>query len=327
MTPKFKTMEVKSHETLGEKLKSIRIGLKLTHDEIEKRTKIRKKYIKAIEANNYDALPSNVYTRGFLKNYSKVLNIPDDKVLAWYEKERGIVENIKYSGKKKDNRKTKSPKVIITPRVLVVSFVLLISLLVGGYILYEVFLFMSPPRLELYSPEENMTISKTFIDISGKTDPGTEIYINGQQVNISDEGEFKVNVSIGQNGINNITILAKNPKNNKTKEITRSIIADIPEISIPENIISEKSQILSLILEIGPKTSWIKVKRDGKDSFEGIMLPGTKKTFEANSSFIFSTSNAGSTKIIFNGKNLGTLGGDGEPIEDLRLDKETVLSE
>lgn len=327
MTPKFRTIEVKPHETLGEKLKSIRLNLKFTYDEIEKRTKIRKKYIKAIEENNYDALPQDVYARGFLKNYSKVLNIPQDKVLAWYEKERGIAENIKQVDKRRDTKIKKNPRVIITPKILLFLSIFLISLAVGGYILYEVFLFSSPPKLELYSPEDNITISKSFVDIAGKTDPGTEIYINGQQVNISDDGDFKVNVSIGQNGVNKITILAKNPKNDKTKEITRNIIADIPEVNITDNNSEENAGNLNLTLEILSKTSLIEVRADGKDVFEGIMLPGTSKSFEASSVFILSTSNAGSTKIIFNNKDLGTLGGEGESIKDLKLDKDTVLSE
>ncbi len=323
MVPKFTTVEVKPHETLGEKLKKIRLNLKLTYDEVEKRTKIRKKYLKAIEENNYEVLPSNVYARGFLKNYSKVLKIPSDKVLEWYEKEKGIVDNIKV-GKKKNQTNYKTPKVFITPKTFVFALVGLSFLGVFSYLVYEFFIFTSPPRLEIFSPKENETINRSFVDITGKTDSGTDLFVNGQQVNISDEGEFKVTVSIAQNGLNTISILAKNPKNNKKTESTRNILADIPHVSpINEN---QEGDFLILSLEIGPKTSSIKIVSDGEEQFNGIMLPGSKKDFQAKESFLISTGNAGSTKIIFNGKEIGTLGDDGEFIKDFRIDKQTILN-
>ncbi|MEM4260117.1 MAG: DUF4115 domain-containing protein [Candidatus Woesearchaeota archaeon] len=326
MVPKFRTIEVRPQETLGQKLKKIREDQKISYDEVEKRTKIRKKYIKAIENNKFSELPPGVYAKGFVKNYAKLLNLSEDKVLELFEKERGIEHNLKEAKKFNKNTKLKSPKFIITPKTLIILGVIISSIAVAFYIVYEIFILTSPPKLEIISPKDNETITQSFIDIKGKTDPGMEIYINGQKVNTSEDGDFKVNVSLGKGGINAIKIVSKNPKNGKETEITKNIIADIKEISIPNPIILEEQKILTLTLEIGPKASWIKIVRDGEKVFEGLMLAGSKKTLEANDSFVISTGNAGSTKFIFKGKDIGTLGKEGESLNDLRFDKNTAIN-
>lgn len=325
MVPKFKITEIRSQETLGEKLKKIRISLKLTYDEIEKRTKIRKKYIKALETNDYDLLPNDVYAKGFIKNYANILGVEEDIALKLYKKERGIADNLKHSKNTKKEKKIKKSKLVITPKTLIVSFVTIVSLFLVSYIGYEIFLLTSAPRLEITFPSPDQVIENTFIEISGKTDPGTEVYINGQKVNTSEEGDFKVSVSIGKNGVNSIKILARNPKNGKTKELARNIIANIPELA-SKTIIEEKKDNLLLLVEVGPNTAWLKIRKDKEIVFEGIVLPGTIKDFEAQEEFLVTTGNAGSTKLIFNGNDLGTLGKEGELITDFKLNKETTFN-
>lgn len=326
MVPKFRTIEVRPQETLGEKLKKIREEQKISYEEVEKRTKIRKRYIKAIESNNFSELPAGVYAKGFVKNYAKLLNLSEAKVLELFEKERGIAHNLKEAKNFSKSSKLKSPKFVVTPKTIIILGILLSSLAVASYIIYEIFILTSSPKLEIISPKDNETITQSFIDIQGKTDAGMEIYINGQKVNTSEDGDFKVNVSLGKGGLNAIKIVSRNPKNGKETEITKSIIADIKEVSIPTPVSLEEQELLTLTLEIGPKASWVKIVRDGETVFEGLMLAGSKKSLEANDSFVVSTGNAGSTRFIFKGKDIGTLGKDGEYLNDLRFDKNTAIN-
>ena len=324
MVPKFKTIEVRPSETLGEKLKKIRGDLKLSYDDVEKATKIRKKYIKAIEENDYNTLPHDIYTRGFLKNYAKFLEVSQERVLEIYKRERGIVDNIKKAKKPESGKNLKSPRVIITPRTIIIFLTTLAALAIFGYIVFELLIFSSPPKLTIFSPQDNIVIDKSFIDINGKTDKGSEVYINGQKVDISEEGDFKINVSIGKRGVNSIKIVAKNSKNGKTTEKITNVIAEIPEVAVVSQGPEEATlEVIKFTLKIGPGTSWISVKKDGKGDFEGIMLPGTVKDFEASDSIELTAGNAGSTEVIFNGKSLGKIGSEGEVKTGLRFDKNT----
>lgn len=326
MVPKFKVTEIAPSETLGEKLKKTRENSRLTYDDIEKVTKIRKKYIKAIEEGDYNSLPPDVYMRGFLKNYSKVLRIKESKVLEIYEKERGAVDNIKQAKKTSRIKPLKSPKIIVTPRTFFIILTVLATLAVIGYIIFELLIFSASPKLIISSPSDNAVIKKSFIDIIGKTDEGVEVFINGQKVNTGEEGDFKVNVSIGQKGVNSIKIIARNIKNGKTTEKTTNIIAEISEIAVsspkPEEAIPNT---LKLSLRINPGTAWVSLKKDGENVFEGIMLPGTTRDVEAANSITLTTGNAGSTEVVFNGKSLGKLGNEGEVKTGLVFDKNTKV--
>ena len=69
---------------LGTLLKKARQEKGLTLDDIQERTKIRKKYLEAIEANNFDILPGKVYLKVFVKGYAREVDINYKELLNYY---------------------------------------------------------------------------------------------------------------------------------------------------------------------------------------------------------------------------------------------------
>ncbi len=61
--------------TMGEVLHEARYRLNVSLEEVEEYTKIRKKYLVALEEDNYSELPAPVYARGFLQMYAEYLGI------------------------------------------------------------------------------------------------------------------------------------------------------------------------------------------------------------------------------------------------------------
>jgi cytoskeleton protein RodZ len=78
---------------IGNILKEAREARGLTLDKVEADTKIRKKYISAMEQDEFQALPGPIYARAFLKNYAKYLNI-DTEEISVFLNEIHPVENI-----------------------------------------------------------------------------------------------------------------------------------------------------------------------------------------------------------------------------------------
>ncbi|WP_206830733.1 helix-turn-helix domain-containing protein [Alicyclobacillus fructus] len=72
------------HEQLGQILRARRESLGLTVEDIEERTKIRKRYIEALEAGQWDVLPGRVYARGFVRSYAEVLGLDGSELLEKY---------------------------------------------------------------------------------------------------------------------------------------------------------------------------------------------------------------------------------------------------
>jgi len=55
--------------------------------EVEAATRIRLKYLRAIEAEDWDALPEGVYARGFIRTYASFLGLDGERVAARYRQE------------------------------------------------------------------------------------------------------------------------------------------------------------------------------------------------------------------------------------------------
>jgi len=60
----------------------------LSLDEVEEITRIRRKYLEAMEAGAWDLLPPGVYTRGLVKSYARALGVSTASALRMYAKER-----------------------------------------------------------------------------------------------------------------------------------------------------------------------------------------------------------------------------------------------
>ncbi|MFZ5943635.1 MAG: helix-turn-helix domain-containing protein [Bacillota bacterium] len=90
---------------VGEILKNARLSAGLSIGDIEERTKIRSKYLEAIEEENFEILPGKVYVKAFVKSYAKSLDLDNDKALlefldSKYNANPETIEEIKYKQEK-----------------------------------------------------------------------------------------------------------------------------------------------------------------------------------------------------------------------------------
>jgi len=67
---------------LGQQLKEARLSMGLSLDDVQEITKIRKRYLEAIEAGDYKVLPGSFYVRAFIKTYAEAVGINADELLA-----------------------------------------------------------------------------------------------------------------------------------------------------------------------------------------------------------------------------------------------------
>ncbi|WP_199623382.1 helix-turn-helix domain-containing protein [Paenibacillus alkalitolerans] len=72
---------------LGQLLRKARTERGITLEELQEGTKIRKRYLEAIEEGKYDILPGNFYARAFIKQYSEAVGLDADEVLRLYANE------------------------------------------------------------------------------------------------------------------------------------------------------------------------------------------------------------------------------------------------
>jgi cytoskeletal protein RodZ len=69
---------------IGKTLKEARETMGLSLEAVEEETKIRRKYIQALEREEFQVLPGPIYAKAFLKNYAKFLGIKVEEVMEEY---------------------------------------------------------------------------------------------------------------------------------------------------------------------------------------------------------------------------------------------------
>ncbi|HZG76933.1 MAG TPA: helix-turn-helix domain-containing protein, partial [Paenibacillus sp.] len=69
---------------LGQLLRKARTEKNISLDQLQETTKIRKRYLEAIEEGKYDILPGTFYVRAFIKQYSEAVGLEPDEVFRLY---------------------------------------------------------------------------------------------------------------------------------------------------------------------------------------------------------------------------------------------------
>ncbi len=220
MTAGFSLRKIKTTITLGQRLKRARKKLKIELVDVELRTKIRSKYIEALENDDYINLPADAYTKGFVIRYAKFLDLNEQKALNDYYKQKS-----KFHQSKDDiinpNNSYREVKYIITPKLFAP---LALGLLVVGlfsYLAFQISGFAAAPDLEILFPANNSIVDNEDIEIRGTTSQQANVYINEQKIQVTSEGSFYADYKMLP-GINVIQIKSVN-KASKEKTITYTL--------------------------------------------------------------------------------------------------------
>src|SRR5262245_10567945 len=75
---------------LGGQLRAERERRGAALDQVSEATKIRKTYLEALEAQDWKALPADVFTRGYVRSYAGYLGLDQEHLLKVYARERRI---------------------------------------------------------------------------------------------------------------------------------------------------------------------------------------------------------------------------------------------
>ncbi|HEY7738303.1 MAG TPA: helix-turn-helix domain-containing protein [Candidatus Limnocylindria bacterium] len=231
-------------QTLGQTLRAAREGKGWDLARAERDTRIRARYLAALEAGDYADLPSTVYTRGFVRNYATYLGLDPEWCVDRYRLETEPAAR---------GRSRFRPAPIITPprhgpieprggvifttaRLVRIGLLLLVVALVA-YLGYQFLTFAGTPELTLTDPATDLAAyAGTSYLLRGETVPDAEITVDGLRENptatASDTGVFTIRVELLP-GSNVITLVATDPvtgrsSNPVTRTITVSLDAATP---------------------------------------------------------------------------------------------------
>jgi cytoskeletal protein RodZ len=128
---------------VGNKLHEARTRKKLSLQQVEEATKIRGRYLGAIENDEWDQLPGDTYARAFIRTYGRYLGLDGDRLAEEHRRSRGAARpgerlprvdpRPRPVVRERRSRRRLSPRlmaVIVT--ALVVAALLAIGLTTGG---------------------------------------------------------------------------------------------------------------------------------------------------------------------------------------------------
>lgn len=206
--------------TVGQILKEQREKEFYTLEDVEKHTKIRKELLEALESDDYTKLPPTTFIQGFIKNYSKFLNLDAEKLLAVFRRdyESGkhlplVMDSLVNPLNKKRFHITPSRVLTLIIGVVVISFF--------AYLWFEYRQYIGAPSLEVSTPVDQQTVETSTITVEGKTDPESKVLVNNQEIIVDPAGNFKEDIEINLS-VNTIVITATG-RFGKSAKIERTV--------------------------------------------------------------------------------------------------------
>lgn len=264
---------------VGDILRSEREKQGLTIKDVENETSIRALYIEAIENSDQKSLPSEVYVKGFIRNYAEFLRLDADALVRQYREEihggedlpqpvaaipvaEGGMHGPFTSGSDFRERVQKSHR---TQNVLVAVGVVFVAFIGSIY-----YFFGDEP------PEKQTTAS------------------------VASDTAARKELATSRNG-------GASPASTSYKEREPAAESSLA-VASPLNGSVE-------VLATFTGRCWIQAVADGKVVYEGVAEPNQTLSWKGMERVAVTAGNAGAVDIVYNGRSLGRLGKEGDVVE------------
>ena len=282
---------------MGSTLRAEREKRGLTIKDVERETSIRAKYLEALEQGRYDALPGEVYVKGFIRNYADFLHLNAGKLVQEYREEihgedvgpiasstpatTSIVnEHAPFSsGSDFHERVEKSHKkqfVAMLVAAVVIAFV--------GSIYY--FFGDDPSSMK---PQPQQTAQQR---MDQKTQPDQTVQQSAAQKPQPMQQESQA------------------PLQNQAHQTTQQPVS-VPTLGNTANASAGQADVTAQFTG----RCWVQALADGKVIYEGMAEANQTLRWTGKKEVIVTVGNAGAVDVTYNGQRVGKLGKEGAVVE------------
>lgn len=209
-------------KTVGEILKKARLEKELTIEDISLSTKINPTYIDAIESNDFTKLPPSAFTKGFMQNYAKVVDLDPKVVLAIFRRDYDQDEKGRIVPRSLETP-VKNPKINFSPTNISIVASVVISLIIVAFFVRQIINFNTAPDLSVEKPAENAQVTSP-VEIFGQTHPEATVTVNNQTIKVETDGHFSsnLNLTLGEHTLV-ITAVSRNDKERTLQRIIQVV--------------------------------------------------------------------------------------------------------
>lgn len=293
---------------LGQMLREARESQGISLAEAEAQTRIRQKFIAALEAEDWSLLPNEVTTRGFLRKYAGYLGVDEDAVLERFHARARLPAPepvvVASAEREADYRPIEmnlsSPPKRETPWGWIGAAIVLLALVAAALYIY----FYQPNLVaNLLSLPRSLPSPADVVGPEPTATPTATIQVNRVTATPTAAPEMTATATA-------TPAPTQPPADGATPEATPTSAAS-PTVEAPAFRPVEQ---IELALDMLAR-SWTRVIVDGSLALEAVLEPGEQRTFQATESIALRTGNAAGVQVTINGETLPALGGPGEVVE------------
>jgi cytoskeleton protein RodZ len=219
---------------VGERLAAARERKGVDLHRAERDTKIRIRYLAALERGDFRDLPGAVYTKGFLRNYAIYLGLDPEDVLRQWRRERG---------------EGPSEPIVVVPaglevprqaltigRGTIIAVLLAVGVVVfAAYLVMQLVRFSQPPNVSVTDPLAAVTevdAGATTYTLRGTSLPGATVAVDtpGREtvrVTAGADGRWSSEVTLIR-GRNQFDVTATDPDTGKTSATPVTVYITVP---------------------------------------------------------------------------------------------------
>ena len=308
--------------SLGEVLRAAREAKGLSLTDAERGTRIRQKYLVALEDDTPAALPGPTYARGFVRNYASYLEIDVNEALHLYDTQSQPTRERIKAARGEPATRTRTParsdqdKISIQPlsneridtRVRYGSQYIALSLLAIPLLIVFYFIYSAYAGPQSQPPPTPPVSARPPTVTSGP--------------------------------VGNVTTVAGDP-NDGTFNTPTVLVPPTPPIVSPQQTITSTA-VAGVITGTNPTTAtaaipaagavtlrvvisghelWMSVRINGVQQFAGTLPIGTSRVWEASNSIQLRVGRADSVRVYINGADRGFMGTPDNLIVEKKWDK------
>jgi cytoskeletal protein RodZ len=280
---------------LGRLLREARTARDLSLADVESVTRIRQKYLEALESGDFASLPRGAVARGFLRTYATFLGLDADEMLRRYGKESGDAGDevaIAEPGKPRlvDYRplEVTLSEPVAGPSWWPWAVAALIVIAAGAVIWWLVSRNELSRFFTAFGPAPIVASSAT------PTQTATAWVVTATPLPTSE------------------AVLAT-PTSDLLPLPTPTVLATVTPTPRPTETPEVVAQI-AMQMRITQR-AWVRVTVDGNVVQEGTLEADTVKEYQADQSISIRTGNGGGVSLTLNGEDLGPMGNVGQVVE------------
>lgn len=197
----------------GSVLKDAREAKHRTIQQIAEITRIKEKFLIALENCDWKNLPEFTTTQGFARSFAVVVGANPKLVAALLR--RDYPQQIKINSRQEISLHKSS---VWTPKTTLLAVSSVIFLILGFYLVNQYLLFAAAPSLQINKIENK----DGTIFVTGKTLPTATVEVNNRSVLVENDGTFQVEIE-NQDLINSQVEVTATSRTGKTTAISKKI--------------------------------------------------------------------------------------------------------